>query len=173
MRVEWNSYLSPVGTLTLVEGADGPLVVEFPTRRSTVNWADRLRRRNRDVTIDTGPCQRLTNWLQAYFRGGPRPFPFPEYLSDYFVLEPSQVAVWRHLSTIAFGKTCSYDDLARVTGIPPRAVGQILGSNPLALLIPCHRVVGKQGGLVGYGGGLARKRWLLNHELRAVGVVLS
>jgi O-6-methylguanine DNA methyltransferase len=173
MRVEWNSYISPVGTLTVVEGPDGPLVVEFPTKNARTNWADRLRKRNRDVTIDIGPCQRLTTWLAGYFRGSPRSFSFPEYLADYFLLEPSQVAVWRHLTTIPFGKTCSYDDLSQVTGIPPRAVGQVLGSNPLALLIPCHRVVGKQGGLVGYGGGLTRKRWLLNHELRAVGVVLS
>jgi hypothetical protein len=63
MRVEWNSYISPVGTLTVVEGPDGPLVVEFPTKNARTNWADRLRKRNRDVTIDIGPCQRLTTWL--------------------------------------------------------------------------------------------------------------
>ncbi len=173
MRVEWNSFISPVGTLTVAEGLDGPLVVEFPIRDARVNWADRLRKRNRDVTIDIGPCQRLTTWLAAYFRGRPRRFPFPEYMSEYFVLEPSQLEVWRHLSAIPFGQTRSYDDLAQLTGLPPRAVGQVLGSNPLAILVPCHRVVGKRGGLVGYGGGLTRKRWLLDHELRSVGVVLS
>jgi hypothetical protein len=97
MRVEWNSYISPVGTLTVVEGPDGPLVVEFPTKNARTNWADRLRKRNRDVTIDIGPCQRLTTWLAGYFRGSPRSFSFPEYLADYFLLEPSHHSVWEDL----------------------------------------------------------------------------
>jgi O-6-methylguanine DNA methyltransferase len=62
--------------------------------------------------------------------------------------------------------------VARQTGIHPRVVGQLVGSNHLSILVPCHRVVGKRGALVGYGGGVARKRWLLAHELRHAGVVL-
>ena len=79
----------------------------------------------------------------------------------------------RALTTIPFGETRSYEDIATLTGIHPRAVGQLNGSNHLAILLPCHRVVGKDGGLVGYGGGLETKAWLLDHELRSVGLVLS
>src|SRR3954462_15197638 len=66
----------------------------------------------------------------------------------------------------------SYDDVARATRLHPRQIGWLVSANHLAILIPCHRVVGKDGGLVGYGGGIAKKRWLLDHELRAAGVVL-
>ena len=63
-------------------------------------------------------------------------------------------------------------DVARATRLHPRQIGWLVAANHLAILIPCHRVVGKDGALVGYGGGLARKRWLLDHELRTAGVVL-
>ena len=70
------------------------------------------------------------------------------------------------------GETRSYDDIARATRLHPRQIGWLVAANHLAILIPCHRVVGKDGSLVGYGGGLAKKRWLLDHELRTAGVVL-
>jgi O-6-methylguanine DNA methyltransferase len=82
------------------------------------------------------------------------------------------MAVYRCLRKIRFGETRSYDDIARATGLHPRQIGWLVAGNHLAILIPCHRVIGKDGGLVGYGGGLAAKRWLLNHELRKAGVVL-
>jgi len=61
---------------------------------------------------------------------------------------------------------------AHATGFHARQIGQLVGANKLAIVIPCHRVVGKRGGLVGYGGGLDRKRWLLDHEIRVSGVRL-
>ena len=73
---------------------------------------------------------------------------------------------------IPLGQTRSYEDIAQASGLNPRLAGQLVGSNQLAILIPCHRVVGKHGELVGYGGGLPRKRWLLDHELRTAGLVL-
>ena len=107
------------------------------------------------------------------FRRPPRPFAYPEHLSGYLAVSPSQEAVWRALTTIPFGETRSYEEIATITGIHPRAVGQLNGSNHLAILLPCHRVVGKDGGLTGYGGGLETKAWLLDHELRSVGLTLS
>ncbi len=80
--------------------------------------------------------------------------------------------MFKTLRKIPLGETRSYDDIARATGLHPRQIGWLVSANHLAILIPCHRVVGKDGGLVGYGGGLAKKRWLLDHELRAAGVVL-
>jgi len=173
MRIEWTSYQSPVGVLTILEAREGPLIVEFAERAGRLHLAERLRQHAPGAVIDAGPCRQATTWLTAYFAGRPRPFPYPEHLGGYLTVTPSQEAVWRALTAIPFGETVSYEEIATATGIHPRAVGQLNGSNHLAILIPCHRVVGKDGGLVGYGGGLETKAWLLDHELRSVGLTLS
>ena len=172
MRVEWTSYNSPIGALTVVECEAGPLVVEFPTRALTAKWAVRLRAAVPELHICQGTCPQTAGWLDEYFAGSARPFPYPDHLRRWFDLSPAQVAVFKTLRKIPLGETRSYDDVARATGLHPRQIGWLVSANHLAILIPCHRVVGKDGGLVGYGGGLTRKRWLLDHELRAAGVVL-
>jgi methylated-DNA-[protein]-cysteine S-methyltransferase len=77
-----------------------------------------------------------------------------------------QQRVWTALRSVAAGTTASYSELARRVGAPAavRAVGAANGSNPVAVVLPCHRIIGSNGSLTGYGGGLHRKRWLLNHE---------
>lgn len=172
MRVEWTSYSSPIGTLTIVECEAGPLVVEFPNRAITIKWAVRLRAAVPELHIEQGSCRFTTALLDDYFGGSPRPFPYPEHLRRWFDLSPAQIAVFKALRKIPLGETRSYDAVARATRLHPRQIGWLVSANHLAILIPCHRVVGKDGGLVGYGGGLAKKRWLLDHELRAAGVVL-
>jgi methylated-DNA-[protein]-cysteine S-methyltransferase len=79
---------------------------------------------------------------------------------------PFQVRVWAALRAVPVGRTVSYGDLARAIGSPTavRAVGAANGANPIGIVVPCHRVIGADGRLVGYGGGLERKRWLLRHE---------
>ena len=81
--------------------------------------------------------------------------------------------VWAELARIPYGETMSYGEIARRIGHPgaARAVGRANARNPLAIVVPCHRVIGANGSLTGYGGGLARKRWLLEHEgaLLAIG----
>jgi methylated-DNA-[protein]-cysteine S-methyltransferase len=74
--------------------------------------------------------------------------------------------VWRALMRIPYGETCSYGDIARTVGRPDasRAVGAANGRNPIPIIVPCHRVIGANGSLTGYGGGLPVKRWLLDHE---------
>ncbi len=173
MLVTWNSFVSPMGALTLVECASGPLVVEYAARSRGSNWAERLRRGRPGVSIEVGPCPQLERWLESYFRGSPRPFPYPEHLADFFRADLASDTVWRLLCTIPLGETRSYEGIARLSGQHPRRAGQIISANPLSICIPCHRVVGKHGDLVGYGGGLKRKRWLLDHELRTCGLVLS
>jgi len=81
---------------------------------------------------------------------------------------PFQLDVWHQLRSIPCGTTFSYGELARRIGRPTavRAVGAANGDNPIAVIVPCHRVVGSNGSLTGYGGGLERKRWLLDHEKR-------
>jgi O-6-methylguanine DNA methyltransferase len=172
MRLETRTYSSPVGPLSLVECPDGPLVVEYPGRRSQLRWAIRARGSAPAVEVVEGECPSTTAWLDGYFNGSRNPFPFPRYLTRFLELSDTQITVFRALRRIPFGEMRSYDDLARQTRLHPRVVGQLVGSNHLAILIPCHRVVGKRGALVGYGGGLARKRWLLSHEMRHTGIRL-
>ncbi len=100
--------------------------------------------------------------LQAYFRGELREFDLPlEIVGTEF-----QVAVWRQLLTIPFGETRSYLQIAEAVARPPavRAVGAANGANPIAIVVPCHRVIGASGKLVGYGGGLPLKKRLLALE---------
>ena len=79
---------------------------------------------------------------------------------------PFQKAVWANVERVPYGRTASYSEIARLAGRPKafRAVGAANGANPIPLVIPCHRIVGANGSLTGYGGGLANKRWLLIHE---------
>ena len=102
--------------------------------------------------------------LIQYFNGDRRQFELP--LNQ--VGTPFQQSVWNELAAIPFGKTISYIELARRTGDSKasRAVASANGKNHIAIIIPCHRVIGSNGELVGYGDGLWRKKWLLEHELK-------
>jgi methylated-DNA-[protein]-cysteine S-methyltransferase len=100
--------------------------------------------------------------LSAYFAGSLRAFSLPLHAAG----TPWQQAVWRELQTIDRGATTDYGSLARALGKPQaaRAVGAAVGRNPLSVIVPCHRVLGRDGALTGYAGGLARKRGLLSLE---------
>lgn len=100
--------------------------------------------------------------LAAYFAGDRQDFDLPLVLRG----TEFQERVWHALGTIPFGETISYGELADRIGAPKavRAVGAAVGRNPISIIVPCHRVVGSDGRLTGYGGGLERKRWLLDHE---------
>lgn len=100
--------------------------------------------------------------LDAYFAGRRRAFDLPLGAAG----TPFQQGVWRALCTIPFGATCGYGELAARLGRPSaaRAVGAANGRNPIAIVVPCHRVIGKDGTLTGYAGGVAIKQWLLDHE---------
>lgn len=117
-----------------------------------------------DALPDTGPFREATRQLEAYFAGELREFKLD--LAPQGTLFRQKV--WRALLDIPYGATDSYGELARRIGLPDaaRAVGLANGRNPISIVIPCHRVIGKSGALVGYGGGLERKQWLLAHEQR-------
>lgn len=110
----------------------------------------------------TAPLKLLEKELDSYAQGRLRTFKTPYKLKG----TPFQQRVWGALTTIPFGETRSYGDLASFLGCPTayRAVGNANGANPLAILIPCHRVIHKDGTLGGYAGGLAYKEKLLAHE---------
>ena len=100
--------------------------------------------------------------LGEYFQGTRREFSVPLHAPG----SPFQRRVWNALQTIPYGETTHYQALAEQLGKPAavRAVAAANGANRLSILIPCHRVIGKDGSLTGYGGGLQRKQWLLDHE---------
>jgi methylated-DNA-[protein]-cysteine S-methyltransferase len=105
---------------------------------------------------------RTADQLRAYFAGELRQFDLPLALAG----TPFQQRVWRELRRVPYGQTISYQELARRVGNPKasRAVGAANGQNPVAVIVPCHRIIASDGTLGGFGGGLERKEWLLNHE---------
>lgn len=148
---------TPLGELCLT-ARDGALASAhfFDQRRPPVDLA-RLAEVRSDPLLD-----RARAAFEAYFVGASQRFVVP------FVLHgtPFQRRVWEALATLDYGRTATYGDIAARIGAPSavRAVGAAIGRNPLAILIPCHRVVGATGALTGYAGGLHRKRALLDLE---------
>lgn len=111
---------------------------------------------------DAGPLPQTVRQLEEYFAGRRREFDLPLRLEG----TAFQQRVWQVLMEIPYGVTWSYGELARRIDNPnaSRAVGLANGRNPISILVPCHRVIGADGSLTGYGGGVERKRWLLAHE---------
>ena len=148
---------SPLGELTLLGDGDALTGLYMPSPRhgpvATTGW-----------TPDPEPFAGVVAQLEAYFAGERRDFDVP--------LAPTGTAfqrrVWDALRDIPYGQTCSYRDIAERIDAPKamRAVGLANGRNPISVIVPCHRVVGANGSLTGYGGGLDNKRLLLDLEQR-------
>ncbi|HEX8052180.1 MAG TPA: methylated-DNA--[protein]-cysteine S-methyltransferase [Thermoleophilaceae bacterium] len=148
----WTEYESPIGRLTL-RGDGGVLTaIHFPGRIGRLG----------DATRDPGAFAEPVRQLDEYFAGERSEFRLDVVLdgTDF------ERAVWRELLKIPYGETRSYGALARAVGQPDeaRAVGTAVGRTPVPIVVPCHRVVGSDGSLTGYGGGLDRKRSLLDLE---------
>ena len=144
---------SPIGDLLATASNDG---------LTGLYTAEHVRKPRPDGERADGPFAALAGQLEEYFAGQRRDFDVPLALrgTDF------QLRVWRELGRIPFGETVSYAQLATRLGSPRavRAVGLANGRNPVSLVVPCHRVIGSDGALTGYAGGLAVKRWLLDHE---------
>jgi methylated-DNA-[protein]-cysteine S-methyltransferase len=152
---------SPLGKLLLT--SDGhALTGLFMTRLAESSAPETAAAWKQDDAVFREVCQQLT----AYFDGETNRFD----VEMNVVGTPFQRRVWHELCNIPFGSAISYAELARRIGRPgaSRAVGGANGQNPIAVIVPCHRVIGADGGLGGYGGGLDRKRWLLEHEAEAL-----
>jgi methylated-DNA-[protein]-cysteine S-methyltransferase len=145
---------TPVGPMLAVVDANGALVrLEFEKGRRPAPAG---------VRLDPARCRAVLGQLSEYFEGRRREFDLA--LSPEGT--PFQKAVWEELCRIPYGERVSYSEIARRIGRPEavRAVGAANGANPIAVVIPCHRVVGSDGSLTGYGSGLPVKSWLLDHE---------
>ena len=149
--MDYCQYPSPVGTLYLTADEGG----------LTGIWM------HPEKTEDFPVLTQAKVWLDSYFSGNPTELSFPLNLHG----TTFQQQVWEILLTIPYGQTTTYGAIAREmaarTGkekMSAQAVGQAVGANPISILIPCHRVVGANGKLTGYAGGLDKKEWLLRHE---------
>ena len=156
----FRTVASPVGPLLIAADDHGLRAIEFPDNRHPVrrdpDWHDG----------DSAVLQRAEAQLAEYFAGARRHFDLP--LSPRGT--PFQLRTWQALRDIGFGETISYAELARRIDQPAavRAVGAANGRNPLPIVVPCHRVIGTDGSLTGFGGGLPTKRFLLRLEGVAV-----
>ncbi len=148
-------YHSPLGPLKISGTAQFISEVAFENRSLSADGQ----------TADLPPLLlQCVEQLIEYFNNGRRQFDLPLAQEG----TAFQQEVWSELMGIPYGKTISYIELARRTGDPKstRAVASANGKNNLAIIVPCHRVIGANGSLVGYGGGLPRKKWLLDHEMK-------
>jgi methylated-DNA-[protein]-cysteine S-methyltransferase len=165
LRLLKDQFETPIGEMVIVADSDGNL--------RAVDWTDHtdrllnlLRRHYGKNGFTLEPAHNpggLTEMLKSYFAGELAAI---DALPTQTVGTPFQREVWRALREIPCGTTVSYGELARQIGRPNavRAVGLANGSNPIGVVVPCHRVIGSTGSLTGYGGGIERKRWLLDHE---------
>jgi methylated-DNA-[protein]-cysteine S-methyltransferase len=153
----YDFYESPHGRMLLVAREEGLAGVYFEGQKYHPQIAPEWRRNPRHTTLATARRE-----LAEYFHDGRKRFETalaPEGT-------PFQMRVWRAISSVDFGTTITYGELARRAGVPgsARAAGAATGRNPLTIIVPCHRIVGASGQLTGYAGGLARKRALLALE---------
>ncbi|SER91991.1 methylated-DNA--[protein]-cysteine S-methyltransferase [Sphingobium sp. YR768] len=150
-------FPSPVGALTLVASDKGLVAILWEE-----DDPDRVRLSLREESHDHPVLAQTAQQLTAYFAGTLQDFTVPLDVrgTDF------QQKVWAALCTIPFGETRSYGDMARAIGHPTasRAVGAANGRNPISIIAPCHRVVGTNGALTGFAGGVEVKRWLLDFE---------
>ena len=163
MPKSYHDFDTPIGTLRLVGDEQGLDRVDLPNaaaREPDASW-QRARR-----TLPT-PLRATKRQLAEYFDGTRRDFDLPLSADG----TAFQRRVWNELCRIPYGETISYGELARRIGKPTasRAVGTANGRNPLAIVVPCHRVIGADGTLTGYGGGLLAKKALLVLERRVAG----
>jgi len=157
MTTLFTTISSPIGELTIVsdgEALTGLYMAEHSGRPPLPAGGVR----------DDAALAEPARQLRQFFRGERTEFELPIRPAG----TPFQRAVWAALLAVPYGETASYGELAQHVGRPgaARAVGLANAHNPLAIVVPCHRVVGASGSLTGYAGGLHRKRWLLAHEAR-------
>ncbi len=157
MTVYYSHLKSSIGTLLLSANETGLREINFPKNgkatKPQADWQE-----------DSSALREAIRQLHAYFGGELEDFDLPLAPDG----TPFQQHVWKELCNIPYGKTISYGELARRIGNPnaSRAVGLANGSNPIPIIIPCHRVIGSNGKLAGYGGGLPIKEKLLSLEKR-------
>jgi O-6-methylguanine DNA methyltransferase len=169
MRFYRLSIETPIGPMLALASDDALCALEFSARGRLTRLKARLDRWYVPHELEEGEnaiIKRTRDWLDAYFAGAPEGRSLPGRLTLDGRGTPFEKQVWEELRQIPAGATSTYGAIAKKLGGAnlSRAVGLANGANPLAIIVPCHRVIGSNGTLTGYGGGLDRKRWLLDHE---------
>jgi len=162
VRLQLEKIPSPIGTILLVSDGEAIRALDFEDYEPRMMQI--LRRHYGAVELVEGPAPPgVRDAIAAYFAGTIGAI---DVLTTATAGTEFQRDVWKTLREIPAGATWSYGQLAKHIGKPKamRAVGLANGSNPIAIVVPCHRVIGANGSLTGYGGGMERKRWLLAHE---------
>lgn len=159
---------SPVGPLAVAVSPVGVMQVAFgryPGPGPAFEAGEAARSRNASIRLAAGLLETTARQLEAYFDGSLRAFDVALDLQG----TPFQLRVWAALRALPYGQTLSYGDMARRLGDGnlARAVGAAAGANPVAILVPCHRLVGSGGELTGFAGGIRVKQALLRHESQA------
>jgi AraC family transcriptional regulator of adaptative response/methylated-DNA-[protein]-cysteine methyltransferase len=157
-----------LGSMIAIADEEALYLLEFVDRRGLEREIERLRKKTKRAIIPgiTVPIRLIKSELAEYFDGVRQEFKTPLF----FLGSSFQKAVWEEVERISYGETRSYLDIATHIGKPTafRAVANANGANQLAIVIPCHRVINTNGELGGYGGGLARKKWLIHHEQQGI-----
>ncbi len=149
LLIQYTYYASPIGLIEIGATTDALTALYFVEEP-------------RHVAENTALLERTRRQLSEYFVRTRQHFDLPlRFQGTEF-----QQRVWRQLLTVPYSKTVSYQTIANALGNPKavRAVGAANGQNPISIIAPCHRIIGSNGRLIGYGGGLWRKEWLLKHE---------
>ena len=162
--IQTRTFPSPLGKIIVCATEQGLCLLEFVgSKRIEREQQDLQRLLQREMVVgDNIHLQQTVAELNEYFSGCRTQFS----VALHTPATPFQAAVWQALQTIPYGKTVSYQEQAERIGKPTavRAVANANGANRVSIIIPCHRVIGADGSLTGYGGGLQRKQWLLVHE---------
>lgn len=157
---------TPLGPMLAIASEEALVLLEFVDRRGLEREIEHLRKRLKSAIVpgDNAHLEQINGDLQAYFEGSLKSFKTPIALYG----SAFQKQAWAALQRIPYGQTRSYREQAEYLNKPTafRAVARANGANQLALIIPCHRVINSNGELGGYGAGLHRKQWLLEHEQR-------
>jgi methylated-DNA-[protein]-cysteine S-methyltransferase len=159
--MKYTTIDSPIGALLVARDGEGITALLLPEGRRPARPAP-------DWQRDDAAFDDVRTQLDEYFAGARTTFDLPLHM----IGNAFQRRVWEALLDIPCGETRSYGAVANAIGAPgaARAVGAANGQNPIALIVPCHRVIGADGSLTGYGGGLPTKRWLLDHEATQAGL---
>lgn len=160
---------TPIGDMLAACTAEGVCLFDFIHRKMMDRMVERVKTHlGTEFTYTDHPhLSTLEHQMAAYFSGERRDFDLPLVWSG----TPFQQRVWQALLEIPYGTTRSYKQQSGILGDEKaiRAVAKANGENGIAIIVPCHRVIGTHGSLVGYGGGLHRKKWLLQHEAKVLG----
>ena len=162
--IHYTTFPTPLGKMVAAEYKNRLCRLEFLGRKKPAAILKPIAKQFKaDISRGKSPVLNETGkQLKMYFDGRLRKFNLPiEHNGTDF-----QRSVWKQLTRIPHGKTVNYGKIAERVGRPggARAAGMAIGSNPISIVVPCHRVIGKSGDLTGFGGGLWRKKWLLEHE---------